>query len=311
MSDETTNVSQDTEDTESLFDIDQALLDELGLDANEGEVEEGSDEQASEVEKPKEPAPQESGKWSLADVAGKSWEELSANEDKIPAEAQGLYKSMTRAVQMKMQTLAEERKEAKKIREEVEDLKRQLREEPPYIREERERRKQEEKNRKLEELSPEERMQYEFNERFQDVVKQLEETRKELEYEKFSAFKQSFMSDIRDELISEGLPVKSAKDVYDLWSRNALHNTEYSVQDAVRDFKEIKPPAKEMTKEELDAIVKQRLKEEIEKLKARSNKANGVRSTSTKVPATPNSGDKKFNSAEDIFSDISQLLGDT
>jgi len=315
MPNETLGNSPDIQDVESLMNDASGIFDSEELanlvnGASDEAVSEPTDDTGSEPEQGNQKKVESDGALTLADVAAKklSWEELSAMKDKLPPELKGAISSMERAVQMKFQTVAEERKEAKRIREEVDALKAKMLEEPPYIRAERERREQEALRAKLDDMTPEERLQYEMDRKTSAAEQKYAELQKQFEFERLMAFKSQMLSEIKFELLSNNMPAKEAQGVYDIFVKHAAQDGEYTVADAVNEYKE---KAVSSTPVDLEAIKKQAIDEYIAKLRAKQPKANGIRTSSgSKVPQGSSEAPKRLTTAGDIWNvdDLERML---
>lgn len=327
-------INETAENTEysGAFELDPELFDGIDFSAiseddgaessEEGQKgESGSDEtpasEENETSKSGEQDKEEpkSDKLTAAQIKDMSWEELSAQKDKIPDEFMETFKSMDRQVQIKFKALSDERKETQKVQERLERLERQMQEEPPYLKEERERRRQKEERERRENMTPEEIREEELEQERTSLKTELLDTRKLLEQERFYRLQMQVLGDIKDELLSEGLPVKDAKVVYDIWSKKAYQDQDYTLAQAVEAYKsekESKP--KTMTEAEIKAKVDKLVKEKIDALKAKAKGANGIKSS---TPASTKTGqqqkERKIESAEDIFQvdEILSQLPDT
>lgn len=312
---EVTDSASFENDPELLAAIEQ--LDAIPNEETSPTEEEKKDETSDAPDKENEPGKQEEvkkeGKIGLSDLKGKTWEELSLIKDSLPDEFKETFKSMERAVQIKMQAVAEEKKKTKGLQEEIEQIKRQLQEEPPYLKAERERQRQREEAERLEAMDPEERRTHELESRNQAQLDKIKQLETELKYSQFKQMKAEWLGDIRDELLSNNLPVKDKNVVYDLWVQRAKDDENFTISDAVNLYKEEATKPKAMTQAEIDAQVEKRLNEKLAELKAKAKGATGIKSSSSssgKNLSDPKKEARKINTAEDIFADLSDLLPD-
>jgi hypothetical protein len=222
--------------------------------------------------------------------------------DKLPDEFTEGFKTMERAVQIKMQELAEEKKKARRIEEEVERIKKQLVEDPPYVRAERERREQEAEQARLADMDPDERRQWEVKKVERQLREQVDALQKQTQLDQVMAFKKEMLFDIKVGLLEEQMPVKEAGEVYDVFLKHAVTDAEYTVADAIAEYKEVKAKNKPAEVVDVEALTKKIRQDLILELKAKKNKANGARPSGGERQQSPaNSSKKTPTSIDDIW----------
>jgi hypothetical protein len=321
MSNDELNGSVDTSAGSGDFslEIDPELLDGLDDDVNPESTNQPHENEAdganSAQNKSEEQKPgKEEVELTADDLGNMSWAEISQNKHRIPKPLMGMFKDAERVIQGKMQSVAEEKKEVKRLQEKLERLERQIQEEPPYIKAERERQERERNQERLENMTPEERREHELEQTNKSLREKLEAVERAFETERFMAMKREMISDIKDEMLSENLPVKDSKVVYDIWTQNALKNQEFTIADAVQAYKAERSKPKEMSEKDIEALVAQKLKEKIAELKAKQKGATGVRGSSSSagrnLPSNQHKEAKKFESPEDIFGDLEHYMPD-